>query len=118
MAYPVRLPNLECVNTSRHANSQILLPCGEDSEDPYVVDEKLWIEAVICLTRRPFGCVNPIVVAMSNDHRIPASEDSSTATPAWLKLLIDLMPQTVEIHIKMSGILVVLAIVLILVFLR
>lgn len=62
----------------------------------------------LVLNRRPFGRPILILLAMTDGHSFPP-EAPATALPAWLEPLADLLPETIVLHVEVSGALVLIA---------
>lgn len=61
------------------------------------------------LPRRPGGYLFLVVVAMTDGPSLFAPEVPATALPAWLESLVDLMPETIVLHVEISSALVLVA---------
>lgn len=63
------------------------------------------------LSVAPVGLLIPIVSAMTDGQYLTAPEAFATALPAWLEPVADLVPETVVLHVEISGALVLIALV-------
>lgn len=63
----------------------------------------------LVLSRPPFGLLIFMLLAMTDGRDFPNPEAPATALPAWLQPLADLLPETVVLHVEVSGALVWIA---------